>query len=281
MKKKLTLLILWLPVAIFAQTNYKNGTLTIDFGKNNQNNTQQTQPVDTPQEKKFIYPSDEEAMEEQEYRRPKKEKKTRMANQEDFDFRRDGLFKGLFSVGLNACQVDGDQQAGYNRLGFCGGVGVMVRYHRFLSTSVEIHYSMKGAKQRLVANSNPLAKQLFSIELDYIDIPVSLLNVHDKKLVMFSVGLTPSLLVRYKERDADGLDPTVVNPNYITPKRFDLSAFAAFGFVIKQQFYIGAKFSYSVLSMRPPMANSRSRGTYNNVINFRFMYIMGQLKKKK
>lgn len=281
MKKKLTLLILWLPVAIFAQTNYKNGTLTIDFGKNNPNNSQPTQPVDTPQEKKFVYPSDEEAMEEQEYRRPKKDKKTRMANQEDFDFRRDGLFKGLFSVGLNACQVDGDQQAGYNRLGFCGGVGVMVRYHRFLSTSVEIHYSMKGAKQRLVPNQNPAAGQLFQIQLDYIDIPVSLLNVHDKKLVMFSVGLTPSLLVRYKERDQAGLDPTIVNPSYITPKRFDLSAFAAFGFVIKQQFYIGAKFSYSVLSMRPPMLNSRSRGTYNNVINFRFMYIMGQLKKKK
>lgn len=281
MKKKLTLLILWLPVAIFAQTNYKNGTLTIDFGKNNQNNNQSTQPVDTPQEKKFVYPSDEEAMEEQEYRRPKKDKKTRMANQEDFDFRRDGLFKGLFSVGLNACQVDGDQQAGYNRLGFCGGVGVMVRYHRFLSTSVEIHYSMKGAKQRIVPNQNPAAGQLFQIQLDYIDIPVSLLNVHDKKLVMFSVGLTPSLLVRYKERDQAGLDPTIVNPSYITPKRFDLSAFAAFGFVIKQQFYLGAKFSYSVLSMRPPMLNSRSRGTYNNVINFRFMYIMGQLKKKK
>ncbi len=281
MKKKLTLLILWLPVAIFAQTNYKNGTLTIDFGKNNPNNNQQVQPVDTPQEKKFVYPSDEEAMEEQEYRRPKKDKKTRMANQEDFDFRRDGLFKGLFSVGLNACQVDGDQQAGYNRLGFSGGVGVMVRYHRFLSTSIEIHYSMKGAKQRIVPNQNPAAGQLFQIQLDYIDIPVSLLNVHDKKLVMFSVGLTPSLLVRYKERDQAGLDPTIVNPSYITPKRFDLSAFAAFGFVIKQQFYLGAKFSYSVLSMRPPMLNSRSRGTYNNVINFRFMYIMGQLKKKK
>lgn len=280
MKKKLTLLILWLPVAIFAQTNYKNGTLTIDFGKNNQNNTQQTQPVDTPQEKKFVYPSDEEAMEEQEIRRTKKEKKTRMPNQEDFDFRRDGLFKGLFSVGLNACQVDGDKYAGYNRLGFDGGVGVMIRYHRFLSTSIEIHYSMKGAKQRIVPNSNPLAGQLFQIQLDYIDIPVSLLNVHDKKLVMFSLGLTPSLLVRVKERNEDGTDATT-NQFYITRKRFDLSGFAAFGFVIKQQFYIGAKFSYSFISMRPAEPNTRTNGQYNNVINFRFMYIMGQIKKKK
>lgn len=281
MKKKLTLLILWLPVAIFAQTNYKNGTLTIDFGKNNPNNSQPTQPVDTPQEKKFVYPSDEEAMEEQEYRRPKKDKKTRMANQEDFDFRRDGLFKGLFSVGLNACQVDGDQQAGYNRLGFCGGVGVMVRYHRFLSTSIEIHYSMKGAKQRIVPNQNPAAGQLYSLQLDYIDLPVSLLNVHDKKLVMFSIGLTPSIMIRYKEQNREGVDPIIANPNYIIPKRFDLSGFAAFGFVIKQQFYVGAKFSYSFISMKPAEPGTKTNGQYNNVINFRFMYIMGQLKKKK
>ena len=205
-----------------------------------------------------------------------------MANQEDFDFRRDGLFKGLFSVGLNACQVDGDQQAGYNRLGFCGGVGVMVRYHRFLSTSVEIHYSMKGAKARIVPNQNPAAGQLYDLQLDYIDIPVSLLNVHDKKLVMFSVGLTPSLMIRYRERDAKGLDPNVVYAQtHITPKRFDLSGFAAFGFVIKQQFYLGAKFSYSFISMRPPDSGTKTNGQYNNVINFRFMYIMGQIKKKK
>ncbi|HLP51783.1 MAG TPA: porin family protein [Chitinophagales bacterium] len=281
MKKKLTLLILLLPFVVFAQTGMKDGTITIDFGKKDKN-SQQTQPIDTPQEKPFVYPSDEEAMEERDARTPKKQKrKTTMPNQEDFDFRRDGLFKGLFSVGLNACQVDGDQQAGYNRLGFSGGVGVMIRYHKFLSTSVEIHYSMKGAKERLVPNRNPAAGQLYNLQLDYIDIPVSILNVHDKKLVMFSVGLTPSLLVRYKERDLNGMDPVAVNPNYQTPKRFDLSGFAAFGFVIKQQFYLGAKFSYSFLSMRPALPNTKTRGQYNNVINFRFMYIMGQLKKKK
>jgi hypothetical protein len=139
---------------------------------------------------------------------------------------------------------------------------------------------MKGAKQRIVPNSNPLAGQLFQIQLDYIDIPVSLLNVHDKKLVMFSLGLTPSLLVRIKEVSEDGTDPTL-NPFYVTRKRFDLSGFAAFGFVIKQQFYIGAKFSYSFISMKPAEPNTRTNGQYNNVINFRFMYIMGQLKKKK
>ncbi len=280
MKKKLTLLILLFPALVFCQTEYKNNTLSIDFGK------KQRQPEviskDTVVPEKFVYPSDEEEAEQNETpkQRRAKNKKTTNPNQEDFDFKRDGLFKGLFSVGLNACQVDGDRQAGYNRLGFDGGVGVMIRYHKFLSTSLEIHYSMKGAKSRIVPNQNPLALQLYSLQLDYIDIPVSLLNVHDKKLVMFSVGLTPSILVRVKEYNESGLDATV-QPNYIDRRRFDLSGFAAFGFVIKQQFYIGAKFSYSFISQRPAESGTKTNGQYNNVINFRFMYILGRLSKKK
>lgn len=277
MKKKLTLLILLFPVVVFCQTEYKNGTLSIDFGKKNKQTEQPAQDTVKP----FVYPSDEEEAEEQETAKQRREKKkaTAKTKEDDFDFKKDGLFKGLFSVGLNACQVDGDRQAGYNRLGFDGGVGVMVRYHKYLSTSFEIHYSMKGAKSRIVPNQNPLALQLYSLQLDYIDIPVSLLNVHDNKLVMFSVGLTPSILVRIKENNESGLDATV-QPNYIDRKRFDLSGFAAFGFVIKQQFYLGAKFSYSFLSMRPAESGTKTNGQYNNVINFRFMYIMGRLKKK-
>lgn len=278
MKKKLTLWILLLPVVAFCQTQlHKDGSITIDFGKKNK-----TEQADTPQPKKFVYPSDEEEAEENET--PKQRRaKHRAANNttDDFDFRRDGLFKGLFSVGLNACQVDGDNQAGYNYLGFNGGVGVMIRYHKYLSASVEINYSMKGAKERLVPNQNPMNAQLYQLQLDYIDVPISLLNVHDKKLVMFSIGLTPEVLVRYKERSPAGIDVTDNPPFGKTPKRFNLSGFAGFGFTIKQQFYLGAKFSYSFLSMRPAYAGTKTNGQYNNVITVKFMYIMNAIKKKK
>lgn len=276
MKKKLTLWILLLPVVAFCQTQLnKDGSFTIDLGKKNRQ-----EQADTPKPEKFVYPSDEEEAEENETPKQRREKRKPADNKEDFDFKRDGLFKGLFSAGLNACQVDGDRQAGYNYLGFQGGVGVMVRYHRFLSTSIEIHYSMKGAKTRIIPNQNPSLLQLYQVQLDYIDIPISLLNVHDKKLVMFSVGLTPSVLVRVKEINPDGLDATI-QANYQTRKRFDLSGFAAFGFVIKQQFYLGAKFSYSFISMRPAESGTKTNGQYNNVINFRFMYILNSIKKKK
>lgn len=278
MKKKLTLWILLLPFVAFTQTTIdKSGKITIDFGGKNKQ-----EKVDTPKQEKIVYPSDEEEAEENKTAKQRRaeRKASKPETKDDFDWKRDGLFKGLFNVGINACQVDGDNQAGYRYLGFHGGVGVMVRYHKFLSTSIEINYSMKGAKERIVPNPNPLSAQLYLLQLDYMDIPVSLLNVHDKKLVMFSLGLTPSILVRYKERDMTGNDVTN-SVGTITPKRFDLSGFVGFGFVIQQQFYLGGKFSYSFLSMRPALSGTKTNGQYNNVLTFRFMYILGAIKKKK
>ena len=279
MKKKLTLWILFLPVLAFTQTQYnKDGSISFDFGKKDKQ-----QQVDTPKPEKIVYPSDEEESEETETPKQRREKRKaeKPDDKDDFNFKRDGLFKGLFSAGLNACQVDGDNQAGYKYLGANVGVGVMIRYHKFLSTSIEINYSMKGAKERFVPNPNPLSAQLYLLQLDYIDIPISLLNVHDKKLVMFSIGLTPSVLVRYKERNGAGDDVTDNPPFGRAPSRFDLSGFAGFGFVIKQQFYLGGKFSYSFLSMRPAYAGTKTNGQYNNAITFRFMYILSSIKKKK
>jgi hypothetical protein len=280
MNKKLTLLILLFPSIVFCQTQFQNGTLSIDFGKKDKKEEQQPAP-DTTVKEKFVYPSDEEEAEERETPRQRREKNKKTAKPEEkFDFKKDGLFKGLFNVGINACQIDGDNQAGYRYLGFHGGVGVMVRYHKYLSTSLEINYSMKGAKERIVPNPNPLSAQLYRAQLDYIDIPISLLNIHDNKLVMFSLGLTPSLLVRYKERDPAGFDVTD-HPNFGQPRRFDLSGFAGFGFLIKQQFYIGGKFSYSFLKMRGAYSGTKTNGQYNNVLTFRFMYILNGIKKKK
>lgn len=274
MYKKLTLWILLLPVVAFSQTQVKDGSLIIDFGKKKPTTVEK----DTTQQEKFVYPSDEEEQEEETPKQKREKKKAATAQQEDFNFKRDGLFKGLFSAGLNACQVDGDNEFGYKYLGASVNVGVMVRYHRFLSTSVEIGYSMRGARARFTgagANAN-----FFRTNFDYVEIPVSLLNVHDKKLVMFSVGLTPAVLIRYKEWDRVSGIEVSNNPPYGQPRKFDLTAFGSFYFVIKQQFALGAKFSYSLLSIRTAEPGSRVNGQYHNMLTFRFMYILSAIKKK-
>src|ERR1700722_17441998 len=46
---------------------------------------------------------------------------------EKYDYRKDGLFIGLFHVGASLSQIDGDAYWGYNKIGFDAGVGTMVR----------------------------------------------------------------------------------------------------------------------------------------------------------
>ncbi len=277
MKKKLTLWILLLPIVAFTQTTYnKDGSLTIGMPKPKE------QTPDTVQKEKYVYPSDEEEAQEETPKQRRERKKAENSNnpqQEDFNFKRDGLIKGMFHAGLNACQIDGDNEYGYKYLGANVGVGVMFRFHKNVSVSTGIDYSMKGAKARFVPSTTPASLQLYQAQLDYLAVPVAL-NIHDKKLIMFTIGLCPSVLVRYKERDYSGNDVTN-SPPYGQPNRFDLSGFAGFYFVIKQQFLLGGKFSYSFSRMRASYPNAKLNGQYNNVLTFQFMYILNSVKKKK
>jgi hypothetical protein len=54
MKKKLTLLIFLLPFVLFAQTQYKDGVISIDLGGKKKQKQQ-----DSTQQEQYVYPSDE------------------------------------------------------------------------------------------------------------------------------------------------------------------------------------------------------------------------------
>lgn len=289
MKKKLTLLIFLFPALVFAQVEYNKGTISFDLhGKDKHKDTiQQQQPQQT------TYPSDED---EDQPAKTKKERKQARVNggekeEEVPDYRRDGLFKALFHVGIVGAQIDGDGFSGYNHIGADVGIGAMVRFHKYFSASMEINYSMQGAKQKLVQNSNGGTYDssglfrpslfMYRVNWDYIEVPVAL-TVQDKKYVMFSLGLSPCVMVRYNERDQQGQDITN-NPAGGQPKRFDLKAFGMLQFVIASHYALGLKFSYSLLSIRgtPAPGVSKVLGEYNNVLTFRFMYILDTVKKKK
>jgi len=228
-------------------------------------------PVKKKKEKKAV------VAEENAYA-PKKEEQ----QEEKPDFR-NGIFKGLFIAGLNATQIDGDDGYGYNNIGAHLGVGAMVKFHKHMSVSMEMLYSMRGAQRRLFGNNQ--ADSSFKIVHDYIEVPL-LFNVHDKKLIMASVGISAAYMVRNKLM-LNGIDYTnaestapIPSAFLVEPKKFDLSALIGLHFIIKEHFALGARFSYSLLGIRPAMPGSRVRNQYNNVLSFRFMYILSPKKKK-
>lgn len=275
MKKKLTLWIVFLPFVLLAQeTEFKNGALTIDFGKKKKTQTDTTKTLTD--------------LDEEERPKAKKQKTGYVEEAEEFNPQRDGLFKATFATGLNLSQIDGDVQAGYNYPGAQAAVGVLVKFHKNVSVGLEVQYAMKGAYKRL--NNNEFPTSMFRQQWDYVGIPL-MLNVHDKKLVMASAGLSFNYLVRNKLRydvydSAGNIDTTQSTVAYqvlsVEPKKFDLCAVVGFQFLIKKVLGIGARFEYSLIGLKPSLgAATKVRNMYNNTVTVRLQYILSPVKKKK
>ena len=243
MKKKLTLWIILLPALAMAQT----GSDTVAVHKKQKpvkvesiNPNQKNQPI--PDETKP-------------------------------DFSKESIFKALFTGGLNLSQIDGDAEVGYKKVGAHIGVGTVVKFAKRFSVSMELIYSMQGAKPHYATYSDG-TKNKYDISTDYINVPISI-NVHDKRFVMFGAGLQLGVLTRFSQRDSAGNNITAnPEPKGQAPRRFDLSGQVCATFFIKQRIGIGLRFSYSFLKLRDAVVGSKVLGEYNNVISIRFSYLL-------
>ena len=270
MKKISALLIIFLPLITIAQQPTQppadqKGTFIFDFGK------KKSRPADTVQQQ----PEDKEVS----IPKAKKEKKqvdtTAIKNKRSdyYDFKKDGVFSGLFHAGFNACQVDGDTQYGYFYFGGEAGIGSLARFHKYLSVSLELNYTMKGAGSWLLNHLQ--TAETYMLRWDYVEMPVTL-NGHYRQLLMFSTGLAPGYMVYYKEQD-NGFNVTA-NPPLGQPKKFDLPVFVGVSVIIKKHYAIGWKISYSTLKIRASYPATRVTGEYNNYMTLRFMYILTRKK---
>lgn len=248
------------------EVEIKDGSLIIDFKPNKEKKKKDTRefvPPDYDPNKRDIFEDDKKLDREE----------------SDVDLSKESLFKALFSAGVNICQVDGDNESGYKKAGANVGVGTLVKFHKNVSVSLELLYSMKGARPKY----NTLAdgsKNYFDITYDYIDLPLSL-NVHDKKFVMASAGLSFGTMMRYKETSYIGntttgsAPPDTTLPGYSPPRKFDLSFQAGFQFLIKRVVGVGVRFQYTILSLRPSYGvTTKVKGQYNNMFTFRLTYIL-------
>jgi hypothetical protein len=271
-KKWFLILLLASPVWLMSQeTNH--GTISFDFNKKKK-----------PASDSASQQVSEDESQDTVVTRPKKKKQTdslgrARSNEYFYDYRKDGLFYGLFHVGFNAAQVDGDNEYGYKYFGAEGGIGAMARFDKIFSLSLELNYSMKGAKARLQSSATNLEK--YMVAWDYIEAPIAV-NAHYKKLLVFSIGVDPGYQARYKELDYDGIN---ITNNYSAnvlgqPRKIDLCGFGGMQVIIKEHYSIGGTYSYSMIKIRRALPGDRVNGEYNNYLTFDFKYILGRVKKK-
>lgn len=256
------------PIWLTAQ-DIKNGTITIDFGK------KKKQANDTTQQQ---YSDEQEDTVAVKKHKEKKQPATTNKKNSDYDYKRDGIFSALFHAGFNTAQIDGDYEYQYKYFGFEGGIGVLARFHKVVSLSLELDYSMLGGRARLPASSTNLER--YVVQLDYLEAPVAV-NFHYKKWLMFTIGMAPGFLTRYKELDYDGINVTDRTNPLGQPRKFGLSGFGGVSFIIKQHYALGWKFGYSMIKIRNGESGTRVNGEYNNFMAFDFTYILHGVKKKK
>lgn len=243
MKKKLTLWIILLPALVMAQ-----------------------QGQDTVVHKKKAKPIKVQSINPNQQEQP-------IPDETKPDFSQEALFKALFVGGINLSQVDGDAEVGYRKVGANVGVGTVIKFHKRLSVSMELIYSMEGAKPHYATYSDG-TKNKYDITLDYLNVPISL-NVHDKKVVMFGAGIQLGVLTRFSQRDSAGNNITAhPEPKGEQPRKFDLSGQVCATFFIKRRIGIGLRFQYSFLKIRDAVVGSKVLGEYNNCISIRFSYLL-------
>jgi len=71
--------------------------------------------------------------------------------------------------GLNACQIDGDMLAGFDKVGITGGIKAIMNFDSPFDLNVEFLYSERGSRPDVF---NPEYDPDISVNLKYIELPV-------------------------------------------------------------------------------------------------------------
>jgi hypothetical protein len=187
------------------------------------------------------------------------------------------VFHGGVLAGITASQVDGDTYAGFDKLGFQGGVFVTTPITHGIDARMEIKFTSRGAK-------NPASEDntgFYKLGLYYIDLPV-LAAIKVKQLGSIEFGLIPGYLFAATGEDDYGKIP---EESLVDFHKFDLGTLLGISFNISEKIALNFRYSYSVLSIRDLGSENDyyswlgnlfgfSEGDYNNYMTFGVNYLI-------
>jgi hypothetical protein len=187
------------------------------------------------------------------------------------------VFHGGVLAGITASQVDGDGYAGFDKLGFQGGVFIITPITHGIDARMEIKFTSRGAK-------NPASEDntgFYKLSLYYIDLPV-LAAIKVKQLGSIEFGLIPGYLFAASGENDSGKIPDEYLVDF---HKFDLGTLLGISFNVSEKIALNFRYSYSVLSIRDlGSANDYyswfgnlfgfSEGDYNNYMTLGVNYLI-------
>jgi hypothetical protein len=186
------------------------------------------------------------------------------------------VFYGGLVGGVNFAQVDGDNFAGYHKVGVNVGGIVYAQLAEHVALSLEILYSQKGSKSDNAIFTNVNGQKVvianYGININYAEIPV-MINYFDKRKSHFGIGLSYGQLVSGTENLTT--DPVV--PIDLTKYPFKKSAIdflAGVQLHLVKGLFLNVRFQYGIIPLRTNIPPDFSRATqYNNMFVLRLMYL--------
>lgn len=190
--------------------------------------------------------------------------------------------RGGIVAGIDAAQVDGDDYAGYHKVGFNGGFYGQIPISKIFFASMEILYVQDGGK----SPTYPGQVLAFSSQFSYAQVP-AIFHYQGKEAFNVGVGFEYGRLVSQKvfvDQIEQPKYPVFSNKptNYeldsagVILLRRDWRVVADANYQFTKNFMVNVRFSYSLVPFGYNLgSNFINRGLYHNVLTFRLMYVFG------
>lgn len=157
------------------------------------------------------------------------------------------LFRAGFVGGFNFTQIDGDDIAGYDKIGLNGGfmVELGLDEDNKWSAVMEILYSQKGSRSTL--NNSAVD---FKISMDYAEIPLLLRFNDPKGGLTFGAGvlLARSVNNKFVQSGVDLSDSFFGGNN--APKKWEIAGIVDIAYMFSSKFGLNFRFTNSIPSIR-------------------------------
>ena len=187
-------------------------------------------------------------------------------------------FFGGLALGGVTSQVEGDDRAGWDKIGFTAGAFVGLPMNNTFSALMELKYVQKGSHSDA---DNFVPGDPYSLKLDYFELPIlisanfSSLNINGRpcKWLSFELGASLDVLVRHKE-SVNGASDGIYN----YWNRLSCSGIAGLKITIKEQYSLAFRSELSITTVyKGNLGNENSvrfgrHGAFNDVLELVFFY---------
>ncbi|MFA6151390.1 MAG: outer membrane beta-barrel protein [Chitinophagaceae bacterium] len=183
-------------------------------------------------------------------------------------------FTGGLVGGVNFCQVDGDNYAGYYKIGVNAGAVLYYRISDAFSLSMELLYTQKGSRSNFRKNSSSNIYTVVNqkINLSYAEIPV-ILNLYDKHKSHVGAGFSYAQLISGDET-IETVPTNTYDQSLYPFRKVDINFIAQGNLHLIKGLYANLRFQYSLLPMRKTVDYEFARSQqFNNTWVLRVMYL--------